>query len=218
MGQPTSFFDHVYLEGTQRQWNKQRYGWHVWNDIVSWRTRRLNNSTKYQLHAFQRRRIEIRGRIVKSVLSNCSEMLILGTYWTTWYFMVSKQARTMHNKNGLKLVTNDYLVWSLTFIIHVITNNIVMWETLPNNAKSTSGGTLCIFGSNTFCSNQLDVWETNLQFRIVQQNQKSFLWTLDWGWTENPHLICGIWSLQFFTETCIRVIKNGETRRARLFG
>ena len=23
----------------------------VWNDIVSWRTRRLNNSTKYQLHA-----------------------------------------------------------------------------------------------------------------------------------------------------------------------
>ena len=24
---------------------------HVWNDIVSWRTRRLNNSTKYQLHA-----------------------------------------------------------------------------------------------------------------------------------------------------------------------
>ena len=23
----------------------------VWNDIVSWRTKRLNNSTKYQLHA-----------------------------------------------------------------------------------------------------------------------------------------------------------------------
>ena len=23
----------------------------VWNDIVSWQTRRLNNSTKYQLHA-----------------------------------------------------------------------------------------------------------------------------------------------------------------------
>ena len=43
----------------------------VWNDIVSWRTRRLNNSTKYQLHSMpwrpslQRGRIEICRRIVK---------------------------------------------------------------------------------------------------------------------------------------------------------
>ena len=52
-------------------------------------------------------------------------------------------------------------------IIHLNTNNIVMWDTLPNNAgwdcfrtltfagdledtKSTSGGLLCIFGSQTF--------------------------------------------------------------------
>ena len=41
--------------------------------------------------SFQRRRIEIRGRIVKSMLSNCSEMLILGTYWKTWYSMVSEK-------------------------------------------------------------------------------------------------------------------------------
>ena len=34
-------------------------------------------------HHFQRRRIEIRGRIVKSRLSNCSEMLIPGSYWET---------------------------------------------------------------------------------------------------------------------------------------
>ena len=40
--------------------------------------------------SLQRRRIEIRGRIVKSMLSNCSDMLILGTYWKTWYSMVSK--------------------------------------------------------------------------------------------------------------------------------
>ena len=40
--------------------------------------------------SIQRRRVEIRGRIVKSMLSNCLEMLTLGTYWTTWYFMVSK--------------------------------------------------------------------------------------------------------------------------------
>ena len=47
----------------------------------------------YSLHRWpplQRRRNEICWRIVTSVLPNCSEMLILGTYWTTWYSMVSK--------------------------------------------------------------------------------------------------------------------------------
>ena len=34
--------------------------------------------------------------------------------------------------------------------------------------------------------------QTSLLFRTVQQNQKSFLWTQDWGWTKNPHLIYGI--------------------------
>ena len=49
----------------------------VWSDIVSWRTRRLNNSTKYPLHASMtttlKKKIEIRRRIIKSMLSNCSE-------------------------------------------------------------------------------------------------------------------------------------------------
>ena len=48
----------------------------VWNDIVSWRTRRLDNSTKYQHPSFQRRRNEICRRIVKCMLSNCSEMFV----------------------------------------------------------------------------------------------------------------------------------------------
>ena len=91
LGQPTSFFDHVYLGCTQRQCQiskdivdtyramfesrisagrteklpfpqKSSYFLHglmiwrvtprnVWSDIVSWQTRRLNNSTKYLLHA-----------------------------------------------------------------------------------------------------------------------------------------------------------------------
>ena len=117
--------------------------------------------------SFQRRRIEIRGRIVTSMLSNCSEMPFLGTNWKTWYSMVSEKNLQDQSLNGPKHVTNDYLVWSPTVIIHLSTNSIVMWETLPNNAdlglfedfdfagdpedsKSTSGGTLCIFRSHTF--------------------------------------------------------------------
>ena len=46
----------------------------------------------------QRRRNKICWRIVKYMLSNFSEMFILGKNWTTRYFMVSKQARTIHNK------------------------------------------------------------------------------------------------------------------------
>ena len=48
--------------------------------------------------SFQKRRIEIRGRTVKSVLSSCSEMLALGTYWKTWYSLVSEQTCTIDYK------------------------------------------------------------------------------------------------------------------------
>ena len=40
------------------------------------------------------------------------------------------------SQNGPKPVTNDYLVWSLTFITHVNTNSIVMWG---NTAKKNAG-------------------------------------------------------------------------------
>ena len=85
LGEPTSFFDHVYLGCTQRQCEVSKdivdnyrtmfesrisagrlENYHslktfvfphglmqrnVWRDIVSWRTRRHSNSTKYLLHA-----------------------------------------------------------------------------------------------------------------------------------------------------------------------
>ena len=70
------------------------------------------------------------------------------------------------------------------------TNNIVMWETLPNNAdwdcfktpifagdledsKSTSGGTLCIFGIHTFvpiswmCKKQTSVSNSSTESEII---------------------------------------------------
>ena len=78
LGEPTSFFDHVYLGCTQRQCEiskdivdndrtmfesrisagateklpcSENLRISSWNDIVNWQTRRLNNSTKYQLFA-----------------------------------------------------------------------------------------------------------------------------------------------------------------------
>ena len=63
---------------------------------ILWVGKKKNDSTSLQsIHSvrwwpsLQRRRIEIRGNIVKNMLSDCPEKLIFGSYWTTRYSMVS---------------------------------------------------------------------------------------------------------------------------------
>ena len=71
---------------------------------ILWVTKQDNSTTLQSVNSmhwwpsFQRRRNEIRGRFVTSMLSNCSEMLILGTDWKTWYSMVSEQTCTIHHE------------------------------------------------------------------------------------------------------------------------
>ena len=137
--------------------------------------------------SLQRRRIEIRGRIVKSMLSNSFEMLILGTYWKTRYSMVSEQTCTDRSQNGPKLVTNDYLVWSLTFITHVNTNSIAMWVILQNNADWDCFKTpiLEIFRIQNLLQVEHCV-RNKLQFRTVLRKLKSFLSMQVYAWTVFP--------------------------------
>ena len=85
-GEPKNFHSlkfFVFLHGLMTWLVMQR---NVWNDIVSWQTRRRNNSTKYLLHASMtnsRKKNEICWGMVKSMLSNCSKMFVFGTNWTT---------------------------------------------------------------------------------------------------------------------------------------
>ena len=75
------------------------------------------------------------------------------------------------------------------------TNSIVMWEILPNNAdwglfqdsnfagdledsKSTSGGTLCIFGSHTFVPIS---WMCKKQTAVSHSSTESEIISLDTG-------------------------------------
>ena len=108
------------------------------------------------------------------------------------------------------------------------TNNIVMWETLPNNAdwdcfktlifaggledsKSTSGGTLCVFASHTFvpissmCKKQTSVSHSSTESEIIP---------LDAGLRLDGIPALDLWDLivTVLHETRIRVTKNGETR------
>ena len=114
----------------------------------------------------------------------------------------------------IELVTNVWHVWSLTVNTRVNSNNIVMWETLHNNAgwdllhdsdvaadledsKSSSGGLLYIFRSHTISSNKLDVQETNINVTQLNRSRDcfNFSWCRFTQWMEFPLLISGIWIL-----------------------
>ena len=47
--------------------------------------------------SIQRRRKWVSGRIVHSLLTNCAEMSVFGSYWKTWYFVVCEQACACYN-------------------------------------------------------------------------------------------------------------------------
>ena len=194
----------------------------VWNDIVSWQTERLNNSTKYQLDALMtiisKEKIEIRRRIVKSMLSNCSELLKLGTYWKTWYSMVSEQTCAVDHKMDQCLwqtiISFDFLhsshKWIQTMLScgeHCQTMRIgdcfktpILQQML--RMQNLHEGEHCAFSEDISLFQQVGCVRNKLQFRTVQQNQKSFPWTQDWGWTGYPAL--DLWDL-------IVAVLNGNT-------
>ena len=119
LGKPTSFLDHVHLEGTQGQCDLSKdivdscrtmFESKIFHKSIGKTTKRgnirdfhvvlrhgrscpkvcgtllwcgeqkqLSSCTKYPLLVLKR--IEIRGRIVGRMLSDCPEMLVFGTHW-----------------------------------------------------------------------------------------------------------------------------------------
>ena len=173
----------------------------VWNDIVSWQTRRLNNYTKYLHHALM---TIISKKKNWNPWENCQKYA-LRLSWNAdiWHVLdpiFYGQWTNLHDRsqNGPKLVTNDYLVSSLTFITQVNTNSIAMWVILPNNAGCDCFKTPilreilrirnlhqvehCAFLEAIHLFQSVGFERNKLQFRTFQQNQKSFLWMQDWGW------------------------------------
>ena len=109
----------------------------AWSDIASLRTKHTSNCTKLQLHALMTIISKKKNWIPwencqKYVSQFVLKCVVFGTHWYTWHSMVGKQTCTSSHQMDQKLVTNAWLVWFLTFIIHMSSNNIVMWETLHN--------------------------------------------------------------------------------------
>ena len=110
----------------------------VWKDVANRRTKQLNSFIKSQRHAWMT-------TTLKTKKMNLFEIYLLFAhtlFWNAYIWHVlddlifygqwtNLQDRSL---NGPKHVTNDNLVWFHIFITRVNTNNIVMLETLPNNA------------------------------------------------------------------------------------
>ena len=202
--------------------------------FVSWRTRRLNNSTKHQLHALT---TIISKKKNWNPWENCQKYA-LKLFWDayTWHelddliflWSVNRLARSITIWTKACCIRLSRLI---SYIHHTCEYKqychvgktakqcrLGLFQDSDfagdlEDSKSTSGGTLCIFGSHIRLFQLAGCVRNKLQFHRVQQNQVSFLLMQDWGWTVYPHLISGIWSSQFFSETRIRMINYAETRK-----
>ena len=166
---------------------------HVWSDILSWHTGRRNNTTKYLLHASMTTTSK---KKKWNPWENCQKYA-LKLLWNVniWQelddLIFYGQWTNLHDpsQNGPKHVTNAWIDWFLTFIIHVSTNNIALWVKLPNNADKDCFKTLtsqeilkiqslhqvehCVFGSHSFvpiswmCKKQTSVSHSSTESEII---------------------------------------------------
>ena len=141
----------------------------VWNDIVIWQTRRLENSTKYQLHAL----LTIISKKLKSVgeLSKVCSQIVLKCFFLArigrpdilWSGNKLARSITKWTKACDKRLSRviSYIHHTCDFKKYCHVGNTAkqcrlgLFQDIDfagdlEDSKSTSGGTLCIFGSQTF--------------------------------------------------------------------
>ena len=166
----------------------------VWNDIVSWQTRRRNNSTKYLLHASMT--ITSRKEETKSVgeLSNtCSQIVLkclylarIGRFDILW--SVNKLARSITkwtkacDKRLNRLISHIHHKCEYVQYCYVGKTakqcRLGLFQDSDfagdlEDSKSTSEGTVCIFGSHTFvptsrmCKKQTSVSHSSTESEII---------------------------------------------------
>ena len=193
----------------------------AWEDILSWRVKQRNNYTKSHRHALMTTNLQknrISWRIVNSLLTKCSEMCILGSYWETWYFMVREQICSCGhkwNKACDKRVARliSYIHHTCVFRQYCYVGNTAQQCRLGffqdsdfagdlEDSKSTSGGILCFVGSHTFvpiswmCKKQTSVWHSSTEAEITSLDAGS-----RHGWNfRSWSLGLSDWSISFLTQ------------------
>ena len=145
----------------------------VRSDIVSWQTRRLNNSTKYLLHAsmttiFKEEEMNSVGelsQVCSRIVLKCLYLARIGRPDVQW--SVNKLARSITKWTK----ACDKRLNRLISYIHHIQDSDFAGDL--EDSKSTSGGTLCVFGSHTFvpiswiCKKQTSVSHSSTESEII---------------------------------------------------
>ena len=108
--------------------------WHGWSckevcGTILWVGKQDDSTTPQSIYSMrrwpplQRTRNEICWRIVTSMLPNCSEMFVLGTYWKTWYSMVREQTCTINHRM-------DQSIWQTPESIDFIFSSYMWIQTM----------------------------------------------------------------------------------------
>ena len=166
----------------------ERYG-----ALANRTTQQLYKVATPRLHDHQCKEEEMGsvGELSKVWLPNCSEMFILGKYWTTW--SVNKRARSITkwtkecDKRLNRLIS--YIHQTCEYKQYCYVGNTAKQCRLGlfqdsdlagdlEDSKSTSGGTLCIFGSHTRVP---IIWMCKKQTSVSHRSTESEIISLDTG-------------------------------------
>ena len=145
-------------------------------------------------HHFKEEEMKSVGEVSKIMLSNCSEMLIFGSNWTTRYSMVRAQlARsiTKWTKACVKRLNRliSYIHYTCEYKQYCHVGNTAKQCRLGlfqdsdierdlEDSKSTSGGALCVWGSHTFVPIS---WMCKKQAAVSHSSTESEIISLDTG-------------------------------------
>ena len=194
----------------------------VWNDIMSWQTGRLNNSFKYQLHVL----MTISSKKKNWNLQENCQKYALKLFWNacTWHVLEDLifygQWTNLHDRlqNCDKRLNRliSYIHHSSEYKQYCYVGNTAKQCRLGlfqdsdfagdlEDSKSTSGGTLCVFGSHTIvpiswmCKKQTSVSHSSTESEIISgvfKVQSHTMWL-------SMCMCCGLFvPTQFHFECC----------------
>ena len=196
----------------------------VWNDIVSWQTRRLNNSTKYQLHDHHFKEEELKSvgelsKVCSQIVLKCLYLARVGKPDIPW--SVNKLARSITiwtkacDKRLSRLISHIHHTCEFKQYGHVGNSaqqcRLELFQDYDfagdlEDSKSTSGGTLCIFGSHPFVPIS---WMCKKQTSVSHSSTESEIISLEAGSRMDGILALDLWDL-------IVTVLHGNTNQSKL--
>ena len=189
----------------------------VWNDIVSWRTKRLSNSTKYQLHALMS---IISKKKNSNPWENCQKYaqivlicLYLARTGRSDARSITKWAKAC-DKRLSRLISYFHCTSDYKQYCHVENTakkcRLGLFQDSDfagdlEDSKSTSGGTLCVFGSHTFVPIS---WMCKKQTSVSHSSTESESFPLDAGLRLDGKPALDLWDL-------IVTVLHGNTNQSK---